>query len=1004
MSNFPVLNVGVCLTRWALVPTLWFALAIGVGDLRCFAQTAAVAQVSGIVQDPSGAPVAGAQVKITQIETKLVRQITSDDQGRYLAPALPVGPYQLEVTAAGFKTYLQSGIVLQVGNNIDVNVSLQIGTAAERVDVTAQVNMVETRDSAVSQVIDERRILELPLNGRQLTQLILLSGAAITTPGGDLNSSKNIYSSTTISVAGGQANSVNYMLDGADNNDAFTNVNLPIPFPDALQEFSVQTNGMTARYGLHPAAVVNAVTKSGTNDWHGSAFEFLRNGDVNARNFFAPVHDSLKRNQFGGTFGGRIIRDKLFFFGGFQGTFNRSNPPQLIAFVPTAAVLNNGDFSTIDGPGCISGGKGKSVIDPTTGLPFPNNQIPVGRFNPVSLALVKAFPAAQNGCGKVTYGIPTTGDDDQEIVRMDWVQSSKHTLFGRYYIVDYRNPAASVANPLTTTQSGNLERAQSATLGDTYAFSPTLLNSAHLTFTRRRNDRGPAPDAINLDTKTFGIKDSTLGPNYLVATVSGYFSVGCSACKPSFYNVNSFSFGDDVDIVRGKHQMAFGVTLIRNQLNAKQFQIGIYAFNGAYATGKSTDALAAFMLGVMSDFNQGDVVQNATRQTVLGFYAQDSIRLTTRLTVNAGLRWDPMLAPHDYYNRCASFSQANFNAGIRSTVFTNAPAGALFYGDPGVAKGCQNNHLAQFSPRLGIVWDPTGSGRQSIRISGTILRDTQDLWYTQRQIAANPPNGIVLDRPFPFPAGTFSNPWGGYPGGSPFPLPSPVPSNFVFPSPGTYAVIPPDLKPQYMAQWSVSYQRQITPNWLASASYLGNKTTNVNVGQSINPAVYIPGSTVNPNLRRVLYLQNPALGAAYGQITQADPNGNANYNALLLSIQHRFSHGFTWLTNYTWSHCLSDVDHTGQVFNPEYEQPNNRAADYGNCNFDVRHVMNTSLIAISPVKGNGLAGRIFGQWQLAPIVSMRSGLPMNILDGADISQIGGLATRSLWSLCWTGPI
>ena len=195
-------------------------------------------------------------------------------------------------------------------------------------------------------------------------------------------------------MAGGQGNGVNYLLDGGDNNDAFSNVNLPIPFPDALQEFSVQTSSLPARYGLHPAAVVNAVTKSGTNDWHGSLFEFLRNGDVNARNFFAPVHDSLKRNQFGGTFGGRIIRDKLFFFGGFQGTFNRSNPPQSIAFVPTAAVLN-GDFSVIDGPGCVSGGKGKTVVDPTTGLPFPNNQIPVGRFDPASLALTKYLPAAQ---------------------------------------------------------------------------------------------------------------------------------------------------------------------------------------------------------------------------------------------------------------------------------------------------------------------------------------------------------------------------------------------------------------------------------------------------------------------------------------------------------------------------------------------------------------------------------------------------------------------------------
>src|SRR6266436_1158709 len=233
-----------CLVRSVLVPMILLVLATGGGDLLCFAQTAAVAQVSGIVQDPSGAPVAGAQVKITQIETKLVRQITSDDQGRYLAPALPVGPYQLEVTAAGFKAYIQSGILLQVGNSIDVNVSMQIGSTSERIDVTAQANMVETRENTISQVIDERRIVELPLNGRQATQLILLSGAALNAPigSGDLNGTKSIAGTVTISVAGGQANGVNYLLDGADNNDAFSNVNLPMPFPDALQEFSVQTS------------------------------------------------------------------------------------------------------------------------------------------------------------------------------------------------------------------------------------------------------------------------------------------------------------------------------------------------------------------------------------------------------------------------------------------------------------------------------------------------------------------------------------------------------------------------------------------------------------------------------------------------------------------------------------------------------------------------------------------------------------------------------------------
>ena len=255
----------------------------------CLAQSVAVAQVGGVVSDQSGSAVVGAQIRITQTGTELTRTTESDVQGRYAFPALPVGPYRLEVTASGFKAYEQSGIVLQVGNNVQINVIMQIGAVSERIEVTVQTSMVETRENTVSQVIDAQRIIDLPLNGRQATELIAQAGAAlynVQPSGQDVVGSKNFYSSITVALAGGQINSVNYLLDGGDNNDSFTNVNMPFPFPDALQEFSVQTSSLPARYGLRPAGVVNAVTKSGTNDWHGSLFEFLRNGNLNARNFF----------------------------------------------------------------------------------------------------------------------------------------------------------------------------------------------------------------------------------------------------------------------------------------------------------------------------------------------------------------------------------------------------------------------------------------------------------------------------------------------------------------------------------------------------------------------------------------------------------------------------------------------------------------------------------------------------------------------------------------------
>jgi Carboxypeptidase regulatory-like domain len=972
--------------QWIFVFALLVAVSGSVLAPHCSAQAVSIAQVSGVVSDPSGSAVPGAQVQMLETAKGLARTATSDAQGRYTFPNLPVGPYRLEVSAAGFKGYVQSGIILQVGNNVTINVSMELGAISEHVEVSAQAGMVETKDNTVSQVIDERRIVDLPLNGRQPTQLILLSGAAITTPSGDLRGSKNFYSSTTISVAGGQANAVNYLLDGGDNNDSFTNVNLPIPFPDALQEFSVQTSSLPARFGLHPGAVVNAVTKSGTNEWHGSLFEFLRNGDVNARNTFGKAHDTLKRNQFGGTFGGRIVPDKIFFFGGFQGTFNRQDPPSTISHVPTAAVFA-GDFSTILGGGCVSGGKAKAITDPTNGQPFADSLIPVTRFNQQALNLAKYLPAAQDGCGQVTYGIPTTGDEDQVIGRVDWVVNSNHTIYGRYFIDDYRNPAFfDGQNLLTTTGAGNLQRVQAVTLADTYTFNANTVNSFHATATRRRNDRGAPANDIN--PSTLGVNVPTPVENFIQASVSGYFSVGCGTCANAKFNVNSFHIADDVDVIRGKHQIAFGVNFIRNQFNSLNIwnSNGNFSFNGQYASGKTVnDGLAAFMLGVMNVYTQSANLQNATRGSILGLYIQDSVKLTPRVTINAGLRWDPTLVPYDFFDRGVYFDRANFNNGVRSSVYTNAPAGLMFYGDPGIPRGFQHNHLFNLSPRIGLVFDPTGSGKQTIRVSSAVLRDTEEMFYNERQ-TTNTPYGTSIN--VDFPAGGFTNPWQGYAGGSPFPLPSPIPSTYTFPNSGVYVDLPPDLSPTYMLQWNISFQRQITPNWLATISYLGNKTTHVWGGEDINPAIYIPGSSAKTDLRRPLYLQNPALGVAYSSITRSDQGGNSNYNGLLLSLQHRFSAGFTLLTNYTWSHCISDLDFTGELAGSQYMNPYNRGMDRGNCNFDTRQQSNTTLVVTSPVKGGGLSARILGNWQFAPLVSVHSGQPINITDGTDIMQNG----------------
>src|SRR5665213_1497355 len=340
-----------------------------------YTQAVANSEIHGIVQDATGAVIAGAQIRATQIETGRVQQATSGSDGIYSLPNLPVGDYRINAVLQGFKSYSHSGIILQVGNNVQVNIVLEIGSVSDHVDVSADAAMVQTQDTSISQVIDQRRIVELPLNGRQATDLILLSGGAAQPPNSTRVITTHDYPSAVgISISGGQINGNNYLLDGADHNDSHSNVNLPFPFPDALQEFSVQSSGISARYGLHPGSVVNVVTKSGANAIHGDLFEFVRNGDFNARNFFATAQDSLKRNQFGGTIGGPIVRNKIFLFSGFQATRERTAPPQSKAFVPTAAVLS-GDFSVIDGASCQSTHQVKQLTNPATGLPYSNNFI-----------------------------------------------------------------------------------------------------------------------------------------------------------------------------------------------------------------------------------------------------------------------------------------------------------------------------------------------------------------------------------------------------------------------------------------------------------------------------------------------------------------------------------------------------------------------------------------------------------------------------------------------------
>jgi Carboxypeptidase regulatory-like domain len=986
-----------CFLRKAVFGSAKWMIALGSvlasADLA-HAQAVAGAQINGIVTDSTGGAVAGAQIKTTQTETGQVRTTISNTNGSYVFPNLPVGPYSLVVASSGFNNYLQSGIILQVGNNVQINVTLRVGDVSQEIRVSADASLVQTQDTSISQVVDQRRIVDLPLNGRQATQLMLLSGASITVPNnGGLTSSKNYTSSVGISVAGGTAGGNNYLLDGGDNNDAFSNVNLPYPFPDALQEFNVQTSGLSAEYGLHPGSVMNVVTKSGTNQFHGDLFEFLRNGDFNARNFFAAKQDTLRRNQFGGTIGGPVKKDKIFFFFGYQQTPTRTAPPTSIDFVPTAAAYN-GDFSTLESAGCQSSHRARAIVDPKTLQPFPNGMVSPALFSTPALNLLKFVPSTSDPCGQLTFGIPNPNDEYQYIGRVDWTRSAKHSLFTRYYITDYNNPPVyDGKNVLTTTRSGLFQRAQTLVVGDTYSFSPSIVNTFHATGTRLRVNRAPAPNLPSVVAA--GVNMYNFLPNFLDLSVTGDFGMGCGSCAPGHFNRNTLQLSDDVNIIRGRHQMSFGVDWIHRQYNEWNlfFGNGEWTFNGSL----SGDPMLDFMLGTPSLLTDGNPEVEAFRQNYFSIYAQNNFQVTRRLNIHIGVRWEPFLPERDAFGRGSHFSFSDFVAGNRTSKYVNAPPGLFFEGDPGIPSSAYTNRRwLDFAPRVGLAWDPTGSGRQSIRASYGIFYDTPEIYYDSRFSDASPWGSAVR---LVAPAGGFANPFAGYPGGSPYPVPFPPTANQPFPSQGVYINLPLNMHHTYVQQWGLSYQTQVAGNWLVSASYAGNKTTHMYAAADQNPAVYVPGtcngkpcsSVANTEQRRLLTMINPVAGPAYSSIFLSDDGDNATYQALVVTAQHRFSHNFTLLTNYTYSHCLSDsqiVFNDLSVNNSTYQNMANRNADYGNCDADVRHNFNTSLVVSSPKFASRWMNMLAGGWQFAPLFTAHSGFWFSPATGVDNSLTG----------------
>jgi hypothetical protein len=956
-----------------------------------------VTQISGTVQDQSGSSIPNAAVKVTQTDTGFMRETSTDQAGSYTLPNLPIGPYRLEATAAGFQTYVQTGIVLKVDVSPTINVAMQVGQVSQQVQVEAAALQVETTSTGVGQLIDNQSVLQLPLNGRNVTELVLLSGAATLCANcsGGFTGVRQ-YPVIGIQVAGGSPGGTYYSMDGSSHNDPGNNLNMAVPFPDALQEFKVETGAVPARYGQHANAVVTVATKSGTNAFHGDLFEFVRNADFNARNAFIAARDPLKRNQFGGTFGGPVLKNKLFFFAGYQRTIIRTNGTSAGSgqvtndFIPTAAMLT-GDFSGYASKACNPTAKlnANNLVQLTApaGSPYQfdaNDHINIAAFDPVALKYLSDFPVSPDPCGRYALQYPIPSTDDQILGRADYQINDKQSLFVRYFRAHFSQPFATANTPgngLNAVSDFIDNLSAALVVGHTYVFSPRLINSFHWTFLDEPNDRIPAPYFSPTDAGSKMYSTPFGGPVTTLNVTNG-FGLGGTAANTAIFNYRVFGTADDVDIIRGAHQISFGVQWLHQTelTHSTQFSNGVFTFSGQ-RTGLS---LSDFMLGLMSQFQQGDDARINDYHTYLGLYVMDGWKFNRKLTLNYGLRWEPAFPISSSTNHVMTFSPTDFANNVKSTVYLNSPPGFKYPGDSGYpGQGLTPASFKIFSPRFGLIFDPRGQGREVIRASYGIFVDSQPI-FDNIYVGSNPPWGALVT----LSNVLLSDPYKISPTSNIFPFT--LGPNTIFPAAGTFRVQQPHMNQDYTQQWNLSVEKQFG-DWKVAVNYVGNKTTHAWSADDINAPVYNPApgasTTGNEQARRPFNALNPTWGPFISQLIMFNTGGDAFYHGGLVTLQKAFTHNYSILANYTYSHCINDFDPHQNTQNSNLS-PGNLLATRGNCGGDIRHLVNISGVVGSPKFNSHLLQAIAGDWQLSTIFKAETGYYTSITSGKDNAFTG----------------
>ena len=938
--------------------------------------------INGRITDATGAVLPGVDVTVTNDATGQVRTNLTNEAGLYNVPLLISGTYTVEASLPGFRTEIRRGVLVEVDRTARVQIQLQVGVVTETVEVTADAPLVESESSSLGQVIDSKRVAELPLNGRHFLSLAAL------TPGVQPHSEGSNFAeqSGSVSVNGAREAFNNFMYDGVDNNDPGPAQLIIIPNIDSIQEFKVQTSNFSAEYGKAAGGLINVTTKSGANAFHGSVFEFLRNSAMDARNFFDDPDKpkpSFKRNQFGGSVGGPIARNKTFFFVSYEGTIIRQ--PQIrTARVPPAA-WRSGDFSSL----------GKDIIDPLTrseanpaGVPFPGNVIPQDRIHPTGQAFLDLYPLPNlSGVNNLRSVSNFTTDQDSVVGRVDHQFSDKDSVFVRYAL--WNQPRLEPYKRNNNVIAGGgvflLTRTQSLVINHTHIFTPNVVNELRVGYARlkgalyaEQRDREAQIRALALPGTRIDLEPN-LRKEFLTqpqVRISG-FSTGGGYRGPQIRFDNSFDYMDNLSWTKGAHQMKIGIEARRaqNSFHSGSWSAGGYRFFNRY-TG---NAVADLLLGFPSRTNRTLGYKSGYARTWhISAYIQDDWRVNDKLTLNLGLRYEKQSNGHMIHDNKVNFDE---QLGITKLV-GDGPIQAdivpvlekypgLAIKDGTIPRSGWHDDWNDWGPRVGFAYDFAGDGKAVIRGGGGIFYLTQ--------MGGSGEGHFSNSYHFPFRRNNnvFASTDPSNPNVS---LSNPFPEEFLGTS-FTGSTIPLNKWTPYMIQYNLTTARQLDQTTVLELAYAGSKGNHLHRYRDVNAARPGPGSIASrrpyPN---------------YSSVTSFEDSTSSVYHSLQLRLDRRLARGLSVLGAYTWSKSIDGWSGTGQrASGGSPQDPYDLKHQRGPSIFDRTQRLSAAFLWELPIGRNatGIAAGFIKGWQINSIYTFSSGQPYTPELQGDNSLTGG---------------